>query len=284
MTLGRELISWGTDLWSRLDQVVHDEMQRSAVAAAFLPVTSVAPTAANVPGDVVNLGSMTVDPSNVIPVVELSLGLALTQQQVDDEAELGTARTLVTRAANFLAQVEDLLIFQGHGAQRPGPLQRVQVRGSPGAGLLAAASQHVPVKLAGSAAGVYGENAFDAVVKATALLRSQGQAGPYALALSPAVYADTFVPVTGTLVMAADQIRPLVTAGFVDTASLPSGRGLLLSLGGNTMDLVMAVEPTTAFVQVADDGMYQFRVFERWALRIKDTTSMVQLEFQEHRR
>jgi hypothetical protein len=46
----------------------------------------------------------------------------------------------------------------------------------------------------------------------------------------------------------------------------------------------MAVEPTTAFVQVADDGMYQFRVFERWALRIKDTTSMVQLEFQEHRR
>jgi hypothetical protein len=84
--------------------------------------------------------------------------------------------------------------------------------------------------------------------------------------------------------MAADQIRPLVTAGFVDTASLPSGRGLLLSLGGNTMDLVMAVEPTTAFVQVADDGMYQFRVFERWALRIKDTTSMVQLEFQEHRR
>jgi uncharacterized linocin/CFP29 family protein len=120
-----------------------------------------------------------------------------------------------------------------------------------------------------------------AVVAAITLPRSKGQAGPYALALSPTVYADTFVPVHGTLTMAADQIRPLVTAGFVDAPALPPYRGLLISLGGGTIDLVMTVEPTLTFVQVDDKGMSQFRLYERWALRIKDPDSIVRrLKFE----
>jgi len=280
MNGGRELVSWSADLWSRLDQAVHDEVRRSAVATTFVPVTTDSPSAATVPADVINLQSMTVDPSAVVPIVELTISFSLTQQQVDNEADLGIAAILATRAANFLAQVEDLLIFQGSGAELTGPLGLVQIQGAAGAGVLAAATQHVTVPTAGAAAGIYGENAFDAVVRAIALLRSQGEAGPYALALSPAVYADTFVPVAGTLVMAADQIRPLATSGFVDAPALPAGSGLLLSLGGNTIDLVMTVEPTTAFVQVDGQGMSQFRVYERWALRVKDPASMVRLTFE----
>jgi uncharacterized linocin/CFP29 family protein len=280
MNGGRELVGWPTDLWSQLDQAVKDEIQRSAVATTFLPVTAAAAGAATAPADVIDLAAMTVDPSAVVSIVEVSIGFALTQQQVDNEAELGAARILATRAANFVAQVEDLLIFQGAGAAQPGPLGVVQVSGTMGVGLLAAASQQVTVTPQGGTPGRYGEQTFDAVVSGMAMLRAQGQAGPYALALNPAVYADTFVPVSGSLVIPADQIRPLMLAGFVDAPALPAGLGLLVSLGGNTLDLVMAVEPTTAFVQVDDQGMSQFRLYERWALRVKDPASMLQLQFQ----
>ncbi len=281
MNAGRDLVGWSTDLWSRLDQAVHDEVQRSAVAATFLPVTIAGSNAATVPADVINLHSMTIDPSAIVSIVELTIGFALTQEQVDNEANLGVAGILATRAANFVAQVEDLLIFQGHDAERAGPLQLVRIRGDAGDGLLAAAAHHGTVAPAGTDAGIYGEHTFDAVVKAITQLRSQGQGGPYALALSSTVYADTFVPVPGTLVMPADQIRPLVSAGFVDAPALPHDRGLLISLGGNTIDLVMTVQPTVAFVQMDDKGLSQFRLYERWALRIKDPDSIFRLDFGE---
>jgi hypothetical protein len=45
------------------------------------------------------------------------------------------------------------------------------------------------------------------------------------------------------------------------------------------MDLVIGMDVTTAFMQVDDQGLYRFRVFERFALRPKDTTAIVRLEF-----
>ena len=278
--MAQESVGWSTDLWSRLDQVVHDEVQRTAVATSFIPVTTAPVTAATVPADVINDQDMTIDSSAVVSIVELTISLSLTQQQVNDEDGSGAGAMLATRAANFVAQVEDLLIFQGSAAVPTGPLQNVQVVGTVGLGLLAAATHHVVVPTSGAPHGIYGENTFDAVVNAMTLLRSRGQSGPYALALSPTVYADTFVPVTGTLVMAADQIRPLVAGGFVDAPALPDGSGLLVSLGGNTVDLVVSVEPTMAFTQVDDQGSSQFRVYERLALRVKDAMSLVQFEFQ----
>jgi len=280
VTLGRESMPWPPDLWSRLDQAVRDEVRRTAVATRFLPLLDGAATAATVPADRIDTPTMTVDPAAVVPVVELSLGFGLTQQQVDDESALGTGLSLATRAGNLVAQVEDLLIFQGDRSALPGPLAGVQVRGTAGAGLLASAPAELDVTPTSEAPLTYGEHTFNAVVQAIALLRAAGQAGPYALALSSAVYADTFVPISGTTVLPADQIKPLVNRGLVDTGGLPAGHGLIASLGGNTLDLVITVEPTSMFVQVDEKGIYQFRVFERWALRIKDPGALVRLVFK----
>jgi uncharacterized linocin/CFP29 family protein len=79
-----------------------------------------------------------------------------------------------------------------------------------------------------------------------------------------------------------------MTAGFYGTGTLPSNAagaepqfyGLLLSLGGNTIDLVVGLDATTAFMQQDTDGAYRFRVVERFALRLKDITAVVRLEFQ----
>lgn len=91
--------------------------------------------------------------------------------------------------------------------------------------------------------------------------------------------------------MPADRIKGLVADRFYSTSTLPNDftgqratlntpQGLLVALDGNTMDLVMDMDPITEFMQVDCDGLYCFRVFERFALRLKDFKAVVRLEFQ----
>jgi hypothetical protein len=244
---------------------------------------------------------------------------------------------------------------------------------------------------------LYGENTFAAVTQAYSVLEANGQYGPFALTLHNVPYADAFAPLPYTLIMPADRIAPLMTAGFRDsgtvdapvaaaayagfvaalaaqaagatpaqaqqaaanaaaasvisygaplpsdaspppttasalamtakTASraaqmagaaepaadnmgegaayqaatnfsanypgLPQGGaptpvadyapafyGSLVSLGGNSMDLVMGIDPNVAFMQQDPDGNLRFRVSERMALRIMDLRAVTRLDFE----
>ena len=51
--------------------------------------------------------------------------------------------------------------------------------------------------------------------------------------------------------------------------------------GGNVIDLVIGVDPVGAITQVGADGLFHLRVFERFALRIKDPTALVRLRFRK---
>jgi hypothetical protein len=46
------------------------------------------------------------------------------------------------------------------------------------------------------------------------------------------------------------------------------------------MDLVVGQEPVTAFSQVDSSGNHLFRLFARFALRLKDPSAVIRLEFQ----
>ena len=277
MSNGREALAWPAELWSRLDQAVHAEVDRTGIAGKMLPVQGPMPDATTVPADVIDESSMTVPDDSVLPIVELSVEFVLSEAQVDGEANLGAAATLATRAANLLAQAEDLLVFQGDSAGAHAIFEHVSQRGSSGAGLLAAAPSAIDVK---SPNGHAGERTVDAVARAYGELASKGQSGPYALILNPQQYAEIFEPLANTLVMPVDRLRPLVTQGLFGTAALPEHSGLVLSLGGGTMDIVVGVEPAVAFLQVDGGGLYHFRVFERLAMRLKDSAALVRLDFQ----
>jgi hypothetical protein len=139
----------------------------------------------------------------------------------------------------------------------------------------------------------FGERTFAAVSLAYSRLQSgnnlqQAHYGPYALVLHNEPYADTYAPLPTTLIMPADRIKPLMTAGFYGSGTLPSQgnapneretTGIVVSLGGNTMDLVVGMDAITAFLQEDTQGQYRFRVYERFALRLKDTSSVIRLEF-----
>lgn len=281
MDLGRDRLTWGDDLWKVIDDAVNDEVMRTSVVTKFLPLQSAvsAPDVMTVPAGIIDPDTMTVDEVAVTAIVELGVEFGLTRQQISNEAQLGTAVTLSTRAANLLAQSEDLTLFQGDAAFRDPLFARVKHSGgSAGQGLFNAANQVIPV--APIEAGVYGEHTFTEVAKAYSLLQKQGHYGPYALALHSDIYADTFAPLPHTLAMPADRIKPLVPLGFFGTGTLPPSSGVMVSIGGNTMDLVSSVNPITEFLQLDPNGIFRFKVFERFALRIKDGTAIVRLDFK----
>ena len=156
----------------------------------------------------------------------------------------------------------------------------------------------------------WGENTFGAVSEAYARLQggeglAQAHYGPYALVLNFVPYADTYAPLPTTLIMPADRIARLVTDGFYGmkygkdmmsssekempshggcthfygTGTLPPSRGILVSLGGNTMDLVVGMDAKAEYVTQDAQGNFCFRVYERFALRLKDTTAVMRLQF-----
>jgi uncharacterized linocin/CFP29 family protein len=151
----------------------------------------------------------------------------------------------------------------------------------------------------------YVENTVRAIDTAYSILQAAGHYGPYAAVLYFYPYADSYAPLPTTLILPADRIRPLMTEGYLGTGSLPGipnpafppptgplpvipnptnpstqSMGVVLSTGGNSMDLVIGQDPITAFSQLDPDGNYLFRVLTRFALRLKDPSAVIRLEFQ----
>ena len=289
---GRDKLEWAwtQEVWKRIDLAVLNEANRTKVAAKFIPVFGPL-NAAAVPSDTINLrraNLLTVPEEKIISLVEVWVQFALTQQQVEGEQGLYTAVTLATRATNFLSQAVDSLIFLGRQAPRDKPelFRRVERRAqSLPEGLLDAVppGQSVTVKRANQKPDppLYGENTFAAVAEAYSRLQGRGHYGPYALVLHSDAYADTYRPLKTTLIIPADRIKPLVDKRFYGTGTLRPFTGLLMSLGGSSMDVVCGMYPTTVFGQEDPEGLYRFRVVERFTLRLRDETALVGLEFDQ---
>lgn len=273
MSNGREALSWAPELWSRIDQAVFAEVDRVGIGLKILPLQGPFADATTVAADVVDVDTMTVPDGAVVPLVELSVEFRLSEAQVEAEADLGTAVTLASRAASLIAQAEDQLVFRGDSGAGHGALRHVRQRGSAGVGLLEAA---------GSALGVEGRGGQaigEAVAQAYAHLQAATQAGPYALVLHGGLFAETFESIPDALGTPADRIRSLMPQGFFGTAALPEHTGLVLSTGGGAMDLVIGVEPIVSFLSVDGEGLYRFRLAERFAVRVKDPAALVRLDF-----
>jgi uncharacterized linocin/CFP29 family protein len=311
---GRDKIHWSKEIWDHLDMAVHDECMRTRVAAKYLPIHKVPDHYTTVPADSVSgpadeagvIGAFAVDEGAVLRIPEKWVEFSMTPQQVEQETQIeqahrghSTAVTLATRAANLLMQAEDRRIFQGLSAFATQFFtDNIRFRGTPDDfGLLdiipddaTSSLPELPADQVIQVNGtdqVYGEETFKAVTRGYAILQDKGQYGPYALTLHTIPYADAHAPL-GSLIMPADRIKPIMTAGFYGSGTLvahplgpePLFTGSLVNVGGNTMDLVVGLDATTAFMQQDIDGNYRFRVVERVALRVKDIRALIRLEFQ----
>jgi len=282
---------WNTAIWDSIKQAVHDETQRTKIAQKILPLNGPLPHMMNVPSDITEVGDngLTVSQGDLTALIDTTVQFAMTKPQVEQEEQqlLSTVLTLVTRAANLIAIAQDQLIFQGK-VRLPKELVQVRLNGNNGKSLLGEDGEIKPIKVqpvsrqGGKAK--YGENTFAAVADGIASLQKDGHYGPYALALHTDIYADSHAPLKDTLIMPADRIKPLVEKGFYGTGALLQKRGVLLSLGGNTMDLTVGVDTTPEFISYTprnnSGAIYSFQVHERFALRLKDKKAVRRLEFK----
>src|SRR6266487_2511631 len=310
--LGRDKLDWSQDIWNHIDQAVHDEAKRTKIAAQFLPLYSAEMDARTIQSDAVNsqtIPLLTVNEEAETPLLESWTEFALTKQQYEQEEHLMTAVTLAINAVNKLSRAEDLLIFQGTAgiADDLFQTQTVNLRGSQRddtgrfgsrisiVGLLPSAPDNQVIRIDPTetnndpSQNRYGENTFGAVARGYSILQRRHY-GRDALVLPTNPFADTWAPLKTTLIMPADRIKGLVGDRFYSTSTLPNDfgltdrrpiepQGLLVALDGNTMDLVMGMDPTTAFMQLDGEGLYRFRVFERFTMRLKDPQAVVRLEF-----
>jgi hypothetical protein len=304
--LGHDKIpDWTPEMWAAIDKQVADEHMLTAIAAKFLtpPVPDTSGTG-TVPADTVidGDGILSVDDSDTRTIIEIAVQFRIHQQtQLKDEK---TAVSLAIKAANLLARAEDLLIFQGLAAlddplfkskavKLVSPLNPKSDSNRIDAMIFQANTQKIKVSpkerdAAKPELSIYGENTYAAVAEGYALLQEHHY-GRQALILPSTILADTYATRTTTLdipAITADRIKGLIGDHVYGTSSLPSlnskdktAKGLLLALDGNTMDLVVQMAPTVAVTQEPGSTDLIFKVYERFALRLKDRLAVVELDF-----
>lgn len=156
----------------------------------------------------------------------------------------------VAGAASACAQAEDRLIFDGETSLVLPGLRNVADRQTLSMRDWAAEGQ-----------------AFADVVDGVRQLTDQGFTGPYALAVSPRLYAQLNRVFDGTGVLELEQVEKLARRGVYPSSVLPEPAALLVDSSAQNMDLAVAVDLAVAFVESTNLNL-RLRVLESLVLRI----------------
>ncbi|MFC7439637.1 family 1 encapsulin nanocompartment shell protein [Laceyella putida] len=120
-------------------------------------------------------------------------------------------------------------------------------------------------------------NAFSDVVEARNKLLSMGHSGPYALVVSPSLYALLHRVHEGTHVLEIEHVRELMTDGVYQSPVITGEAGVVIATGRQNLDLAIAEDFDTVFLDY-ENMNYLFRVYECLALRIKRPSAICTLE------
>ena len=108
---------------------------------------------------------------------------------------------------------------------------------------------------------------FSDVVDGVRVLTDGGFTGPYALAVSPRLYAQLNRVFDNTGVLELEQIEKLARRGVYPSSVLPEPCALLVDSSPQNLDLAIAVDLAVAFVESTNLN-YRLRVVESLVLRI----------------
>jgi uncharacterized linocin/CFP29 family protein len=269
--------------------LIAEEVEKARLSHTFIPELKLDETARSVMADEYDSEKNAVNDVATIPLVELTVNVRLTKLQAED-ADLGAALLLIRRAANRLARAHDAIVFAG----QPGPDQLPPSAPDQPPGVVTATGGQKneglsvttgrpsvdvgPPKREAKKEESYGENLVASVADALVRLEKAGYIGSYVLVLGQTLFTDANTPSAGSLVLPKDRLEKLLAGGPVHRSSvLPPEQGLLMSLGGEPMDRAVAVAPKFEFLRIENNETRVCRVFERFALRLKEKESVIKL-------
>jgi uncharacterized linocin/CFP29 family protein len=288
-------LTWTDQQWGRIRQVVQDEANRARVAATFLPLTGPLPADTDfVPSDELTYPAsgergerMQINDTSTIPLATLQVKVFLRGAQVADP-DLTSALQMFRRAANVLARLEDIVVFNGQAGPSQGPKDKTpglptiwEILGgrqgaTPGLATSEPGTQE-PERVSGDPEN-WGELLVSRVSSAIGKLEGAGHFGPFAVVLGQRLFNAVQTPNETSLVLPQDRIIPFLGGGpLLRSSALPDEAGVVVGLGGQPIDLVVATDVSVNFLQVTTDPMFVFRVYEKIALRIKEKRAIVRL-------
>jgi uncharacterized linocin/CFP29 family protein len=271
-------VPWTEEQWARVNQAIQEEAQRARVAATFLPLYGPLPPDTDFvrSGDIPYAAPLQINDTDVIQLSTLQIKVVLRGAQLADP-EMSSALALFRRAANILSRLEDALIFNGRHAPpvlpHKSPNIGEQYLGGDAVGLLDRARAFGP-KISD------GDTLVHAVARAIGHLEQDGHFGPFSVVLSQRLFEIAQEPSEPTpQVIPQDRIIPFLRGGsLLRSSALPDDKGVVVALGGEPVDFVVATDISLQFLQVTLDPNFVFRVYEKVALRIKGQHAIALLE------
>jgi uncharacterized linocin/CFP29 family protein len=280
---------WTEDHWNRITAVVTEEAQRARVAAQLLPVVGpLDPSTVAVPNFTLNsppqpkTGRLRVNSDPNLYITTIAINVYLKTVDVADP-DLSAALIMFRRAANWIARIEDALIFSGpqvNAAGRPigaGGIPRVYDltgrRPTQGIFWPAVGPGRGRFMTKVAAKGNPGVNVVNAVVKAADQLDRRGQLGPFACVLGDDLFEIICTP-TPNMVLPRDRILPFLAGPLIRSSAVARNWGALIATSGNPVELVVASDVSVRFLQTTLEPRFVFRVSERIALRVHEDAAI----------
>jgi uncharacterized linocin/CFP29 family protein len=275
--LDRDASPFSEDQWEALDAAVVDTARRALVGRRFMPLFG--PLGAGIQtvtldkfdgayiGELDLTGEVECGTIRTTGVKHLTLPIIhkdflvlwrniATSQQLQLPLDVSAARS----AAAFTARKEDDLVFNGYPDLGLEGLLTVEGRGV------------LPLADWGKVG-----NAFADVTSAIEHLVRAGFYGPYALVVPPVLYARMHGVHERTGVLEIRNVEELTTAGVFRSPVVPEDRAMVVSTGGQNVDLAVAQDMVVAYLG-PDKMNHVLRVLEILAPRIKRPTAIVTLE------
>jgi hypothetical protein len=207
-------------------------------------------------------------------LVNLSINVELTSEQVADES-LSNALFSFRRAASTLALEQDRVVFAGYGRGFVNENSAFVVNQvDPQKGLADLPARYGFTGISGPPGVSLGQLIIRAIVDATKQLTGDSQPAPFACVLGSDLYGAVNDP-SPSLVFPADRLPALMRlnsdGGVVEESRhIDRQTGIVVSLGGNAVDLVIGTPPTVQYLQRLPNARFLFRVYMRSTLRIRD--------------
>jgi hypothetical protein len=270
-------LKWTEERNKLVRDLIAEEIEKARLSHKFIPELKLETDARSVSADEYDSRTGKVDDVKTIPLVEVVAPVHLTKLQTED-SDLSAALLLIRRAANHLARSHDGVVFRGQpgpNALHNAPPNVSAIGGTKNDGVSSTATS---LDVDPPARASYGEKLVEKVADALVQLEGKGYIGSYVLVLGQRLFTDANTPSPGSLVLPKDRLEALLGGGPVHRSSvLDKDQGLLLSLGGEPMDRAVAVAPTFEFLRIGANEIRECRVFERFALRLKEKDSVIKL-------
>jgi hypothetical protein len=268
-------LNWTDAQRQKVNDAVTETFGKASVATAFLPLYGPLAGSAET---VRNERLKEDDPSKPLTVtldadheavnlklVNLTVKVELSSEQVAEET-LSNASLAFRRAGNILAQEQDRIVFGGfrRGAQRKDS-RYVANTIEEQVGLADLPARLKFLNFTGRGIAV-----VSAVVKAIRGLEDTSNPGPFACVLGNDIFDRAYEP-SQSLVLPADRITPLLKGGpLLRAGQMDPTTGILVSLAGSAVDIVVGTPPTVQFLQRTESAKFLFRVYMRFVLRVRD--------------